>query len=81
MANRYFFDKRDIKHFIIKYGIILLIAMPILLGINILFKIWFNVDNMVFLDLVFLSVIVVIAEAICFKLKQRRERKENTKEK
>ena len=50
MANRYFFDKRDIKHFLIKYGIMLLISVPILIGINILFGYVFKYDNMVFLD-------------------------------
>ena len=81
MANRYYFDKRDIKHFLIKYGIMLLISIPILLGINVLFTIVFKVESMVFLDIVFLCVIVVVYEYIYSKIKQKKEEKENTKEK
>ena len=77
MANRYFFDKRDIKHFIIKYGIMLLISVPILLELNILFGYVFKYENMVFLDIVFLCVIVSIGELICHLVKQKKER--NTK--
>lgn len=80
MAKRYFFDKRDIKHFLIKYGTMLLIAIPILLGINYLFMTVFKVENMVFLDIVFLCVIVSIGELICFNIKRKKENKENTKE-
>ena len=54
MANRYFFDKRDMKHFFVKYGIMLLISMPILLALNVLFAKVFGATNMVFLDIVFL---------------------------
>mgnify|MGYP003305085301 CR=1 FL=1 len=77
MANRYFFDKRDIKHFLIKYGIMLLISVPILIGINILFGYVFKYDNMVFLDIVFLCVIFVVGELICYLVKQKKEK--NTK--
>ena len=34
MRNRYFYDKRDMKHFFVKYGIMLLIAIPILVVVN-----------------------------------------------
>jgi ABC-type transport system involved in Fe-S cluster assembly fused permease/ATPase subunit len=81
MANRYFFDKRDIKHFLIKYGVMLLISIPILLGINILFTLVFNVENMVFLDIVFLCVIVVLYEYLYSLIKAKREQKKNPKEK
>ena len=80
MANRYFFDKRDIKHFLIKYGVMLLISIPILLGINILFTIVFKVENMVFLDIVFLCVIVVLYEYLYSLIKEKKEKK-NSKEK
>ena len=75
MSDRYFFDKRDIKHFLIKYGIMLLIAMPIIICINLLFKKWFNADNMIFLDVVFLCVIFVIGEVICYMWKQKKHKK------
>lgn len=80
MANRYFFDKRDIKHFLVKYGIMILIAIPILLALNYLFMVVLKVENMVFLDIVFLCVIVSIGELICFLVKRKKENKENTKE-
>ena len=79
MANRYFFDKRDIKHFVVKYGIILLISIPILLGINIFFTSVFKVERMVFLDIVFLCVIVVIAEYVYAKMQEKKKNKKNTK--
>lgn len=75
MGERYFFDKRDIKHFLMKYGIMLLIAVPIIIGINVLFKKWFNADNMIFLDIVFLCVIFVIGELICHLWKQKKNNK------
>ena len=79
MANRYFFDKRDMKHFFVKYGIMLLISMPILLALNILFAKVFGATNMVFLDIVFLCVIFAIGELICFLVKRKKESKENTR--
>lgn len=78
MANRYFFDKRDMKHFLIKYGIMLLIAIPIIIGINVLFTKWFNADSMIFLDVVFLCVIFVIGELVCHLWKQKRNQKEES---
>ena len=81
MANRYFFDKRDIKHFLIKYGIMLLISIPILIGINILFTMVFKVENMIFLDIVFLCVIVVVYEYLYSLIKEKKEQKKNLKEK
>ena len=84
MRQRYFFDKRDIKYFLIKYGIMLLFAIPILVGINIMFRKWFDIDNMVFLNVVFLCVIVAIYELIFALIKRKKEsksNKENTNEK
>ena len=75
MANRYFFDKRDIKHFAVKYGIMLLIAIPLLLAINVLFTMWFGNINMVLLDIVFLCVIFALGELICFLIKRKRKSK------
>jgi len=79
MANRYFFDKRDIKKLLIKYGIFLAITIPILIAINYLFIIWFNANSMVFLDIVFLCVILVIYEAIWYAVKKKSQ--ENRDEK
>ena len=81
MRQRYFFDKRDMKHFIIKYGIMILLAIPILIGINVLFRKVFDIENMVFLNVVFLCVIVVIFEYIYFLIKRRKQRKAEEKEK
>lgn len=85
MRERYFFDKRDIKHFVKKYGIMMLVAIPILIGLNVLFNMWFEIKSMVFLNIVFLCVIFVAGEFICFLWKKRKEAKlvdkENTNEK
>lgn len=74
MADRYFFDKRDVKRFLLKYGIMFIVAIPIIIGINILFAKWFNADNMIFLDIVFLCVIFVLGELICHLWKQKRKK-------
>lgn len=81
MGQRYFFDKRDIKHFLVKYGIMLLIAIPILIVLNVLFKMWFEIESMVFLDIVFLCVIVSIYELIYFAIKRAKENRLENKEK
>ena len=75
MVNRYFFDKRDMKYFFIKYGIMLLISIPILILINVLFEKWFGEKNMMWLDIVFLCVILVIYEAIWYLIKRMKEKK------
>lgn len=80
MANRYFFDKRDIKHFLLKYGIMLLICIPLLILVNFLFVKWFGAKNMVLLDIVFLCVIFVVYEAIWYAIKRKKGEK-NTHEK
>ena len=81
MANRYFFDKRDMTYFLKKYGIMLIIALPILIAINVLFRIWFNFTNMMWLNIVFLCVILVIYEAIWYAIKRRKDvRKEKERE-
>ena len=62
----------------------LLFAIPILVGINIMFRKWFDIDNMVFLNVVFLCVIVAIYELIFALIKRKKEsksNKENTNEK
>jgi heme/copper-type cytochrome/quinol oxidase subunit 4 len=80
MRERYFFDKRDMKHFLTKYGIMMLIAIPILIVINVLFEKWFEIESMVFLNIVFLCVIFTVGEFICFMWKKRKENKESDKE-
>jgi len=81
MRERYFFDKRDMKHFFKKYGIMMLIAIPILIALNVLFDKWFEIESMVFLNIVFLCVIFAVGEFICFMWKRRKENKESNKEK
>ena len=56
-------------------GQVALPAIPIIIGINILFAKWFNADNMIFLDIVFLCVIFVVGELICYMWKQKRNKK------
>ena len=81
MANRYFFDKRDMTYFLKKYGIMLIISLPILIAINVLFRIWFNFTNMMWLNIVFLCVILAIYEAIWYAIKRRKDvRKEKERE-
>lgn len=79
MANRYFFDKRDMKYFLKKYGIMLLIAIPLLIVINLLFIKWFNATNMMWLDIVFLCVILVVYEVVWRAIKRRRDSKQEEK--
>ena len=81
MRERYFFDKRDMKHFFTKYGIMMLIALPIVIALNVLFNMWFEIKSMVLLDIAFLCVIFAIGEFICFMWKRRKENKQSDKEK
>lgn len=76
MANRYFFDKRDMKRGFAKYGIIFLISfLPILL-FNIFVGGYLNADWLVvLLDCVFLLVFVVIGNRIANKIFEKKDKK------
>lgn len=73
--DRYFFDKRVIKKNLIKYGIIFLIALPILIGINVGVK-SLSFWGGVFIDVAVLLVIIVVCNIVFDKIQANKERKE-----
>ena len=79
MANRYFFDKRDMKHFFIKYGILLLIAFFIIIGVNVFLT---RVDRVgrIFIDLAIILVVVLVGEMVYNAIERRREAKREARQ-
>lgn len=70
MGDRYFFDKRVLKKFFIKYGIMLLIAIPLMIGINILIQKHNPNQRFILIDLAIIAVVVAVGELICFLVKR-----------
>ena len=77
MRNRYFFDKRDVKHFVLKYGIMLLVALPFLVLVNILNEKYMHIKSMILIDLLVILVVVLVGELIYRAIKNKRENKED----
>lgn len=76
MANRYFFDKRDMKRGFAKYGIIFLISFVPILLFNIFVGRYLKADWLiVLLDCVFLLVFVVIGNHIANKIFEKKDKK------
>lgn len=76
MANRYFFDKRDMKRGFAKYGIIFLISFVPILLFNIFVGGYLKAEWLVvLLDCVFLLVFVVIGNHIANKIFERKDKK------
>lgn len=73
MRNRYFFDKRDLKKFFLKYGIMLLIAFPLIVGANVLMFNHNPNQRFILVDLAILAVVVALGELICYYAKRRKE--------
>ena len=77
MRNRYFFDKLDVKHFVLKYGIMLLVALPFLVLVNILNEKYMHIKSMILIDLLVILVVVLVGELIYRAIKNKRENKED----
>lgn len=77
MRNRYFFDKRDLKKFFLKYGIMILIAIPILIGVDLAIAKNHPDQSFVLIDLALLCGVVGLGELICFWIKSAKEKKNN----
>ena len=76
MRDRYFFDKRDWKRRLVKYGVIFLISfLPIVL-FNIYCSDYIGKDWLVvFLDCIFLLIFVVIGNMIANKIFEKKDAK------
>ncbi len=72
MGDRYFFDKRVLKKFFIKYGIMLLIAIPLMIGINIIIQKHNPNQRFILIDLAIIAVVVAVGELICFLVKRAK---------
>ncbi len=72
--DRYFFDKRVIKKGLIKYGIMFLIALPILIGVNVALK-SLSFWACVFIDVAILICVVLAGSWISNAIQKSRENK------
>ena len=76
MADRYFFDKRDWKRRLIKYGIIFLISFFPIVLFNIYCSDYIGKDWLVVLiDCLFLLVFVVLGNMIATKVYEKKDAK------
>ena len=66
--NRYIFDKRIIKHYIIKYGLMMLLALPIAILVNVLIGDKVGTVAIVFIDIAIFGAVVLICTLICDKI-------------
>ncbi len=76
MRNRYFFDKRDLRHFFLKYGIMLAIAIPLVIVANYLMYRHNPNQRFILVDLAIIAVVVAIGELICYLIKKAKQTKE-----
>ncbi len=71
MTDRYFFDKRQIKHGLIKYGIAFLVAFPLLILVGVVLnnaKSWIRI-------LIYIAILltaVILSDVIDKKLKTKK---------
>lgn len=77
MRDRYFFDKRVLKKFFLKYGLMLLVALPLMIVANVLISKHNPNQRFILIDLAIIGVVVAMGELICFYVKQKRQEKED----
>ena len=76
MADRYFFDKRDWKRRIVKYGIIFFLSFFPIVLFNVYCSDFIGKDWLVvMLDCIFLLIFVVIGNMIAKRVFERRDAK------
>lgn len=69
--NEYFFDKRNIKKGIKKYGLIFLCLMPILIGLNILIQ-KLGTAWIIIIDVVLAFSVVIVVNLIIQKVQDKK---------
>lgn len=75
--NRYAFDKRIVKKFAIKYGIVFLVMFPVLLAFNVGIQRAVRSENwIVFLDVLLMTIVIVTVELVSLKLRQWKAQKQ-----
>lgn len=75
MDQRYFFDKRYIKKGTKKYGLMMLICLPILVGINYLLG-DLATGWVIFIDVVLALFIIIVLDLVVGKIQARKEAKQ-----
>ena len=75
MDERYFFDKRNIKRGTKKYGIMMLICLPILIGVNYLLG-DLATGWVIFIDVVLALFVIIVLDLIVSKIQARKELKQ-----
>ena len=78
MNNRYFFDKRDMKHFFVKYGLIILVALPIIILTNFAIQKSNPTQRFVLIDLAILCGVWGLAELLLKLIAHIKAKKQNT---
>lgn len=79
MADRYIFDKRVIKRNVIKYGLALLIALPLVIWLNTL-MVEISTVAVIFIDIAIFGVVILICTLICDKIQKIRGGKNGDKD-
>lgn len=79
MQDRYIFDKRNIKSGFKKYGIMFLICLPILVGVNFLLK-DLSTGWVIFIDVVLALGVIIVLDLIVGKIEEKKEEKRKAKE-
>ena len=75
MSKQYYFDKRVMKRFFLRYGLMFLVALPILIGLSYPLEKVASATRII-IYLAILVVLVVLCEVINRALVKRAERKE-----
>ncbi len=78
--NHYIFDKRIMKKYLIKYGIILLCLFVVFILINSLFPADTSTSTVVLVDSAVGLVLLLLIEVVLSKIKARKEKETNNKE-
>lgn len=76
MADRYIFDKRDMKKLFIRYGILFLIAFVVLVPLNALVLVKYLSPGMgIFISVLVALAIILLGNYIIYLINNRKKRK------
>ncbi len=70
--NRYILDKRDVKQYLKKYGLILLFSFPLLVVINFFLQDYMKNSVLIFLDIAIVFAVIVVVNLNVSKFTKKR---------
>jgi len=79
MENKYFFDKRVMKGGFKKYGLMMLVCLPILILVNRLLG-DISTGWVIFIDVVLALFVIIVLDLIVSKINERKMEKQKQKE-